>query len=466
MLYFLNQRKIDDQTDSVKNVLLKRRPDIAQILLTCDNTNTELPYIDLVNEILEAAVAPGDPDTDPALRQTTDKLQTTLTTPELNAFPEHVNQSAYNILAKTTSVYPWVLPFELPLAEARTYLGQLGVDRARLMKLFTPPPDYQPNQVSSLAIETLGLSSAEAAIILATAVNTLWAYWGLQQGAQTVTDPTDYTITYSEGSWTDILRHIRILLARSGLTFEQLSQLLNTTYLNPDGSILLTPIPSDSCDLATMLVTAPNAAAYGVLFDRLHRFVRLWRHLGWTIYELDSAIRMLQPAPLGGDGLNPLLLRQLAIVQWATKHFKIPVVNAIALFAVAVTKTVGGNQVTVFQSALDTRDVPALPSEDAPHYSLYHNLFQNKTVLNPPDPAFDLGTGLAGDALDGHLPALVSAFALADADVRYAISQLPANVLTLPNIGLLFSYATLAVASNVSLKDLIRLVSLHQPDRG
>jgi len=466
MLYFLSQRKIDDQTDSVKNVLLKRRPDIAQILLTCQNTNTELPYIDLVNEILEAAVAPGDPDTDPALRQTTDKLQTTLTTPELNAFPEHVNRSAYNTLAKTASVYPWVLPFELPLAEARTYLGQLSVDRARLMKLFTPQPDYQPNQVSPFAVEMLGLSLTEAGIILATAANQLWDYWGLQQGAQTVTDPTDYTITYSEGSWSDILHHVRILLARSGLTFDQLSQLLNTTYLNPDGSIILTPSPLNSCDLGTMEVTAPNAAAYSSLFDRLHRFVRLWRHLGWTIYELDSAIRMLQPAPPGGDGLNPLLLRQLAIVQWVTKRFKIPAVNAIALFAVAVTKTVGGNPVTVFQSALDTRDVPALPGEDAPHYSLYHNLFQNKTVLNPPDPAFDLSKGLAADALDNHIPALVSAFAVADADIRYAITQLPAKALTLANIGLVFSYTTTAVALNLPLKDLITLVSLHQPERG
>jgi hypothetical protein len=466
MLYFLNQRKVDDQTNSVKNVLLKRRPDIAQILLTCDNTNTELPYIDLVNEILEAAVAPGDPDTDPAVRQTTDKLQTTLTTPELNAFPEHVNQSAYNTLAKPTSVYPWVLPFELPLAEARTYVGQLSVDRARLMKLFTPQPDYQPNQVSSLAIETLGLSSTEAAIILSTAGNNLWDYWGLQQGAQTITDPTDYTISYTEGSWTDILRHVRILLARSGLTFDQLSQLLNTTYLNADGSIVLTPAPSNSCDLATMVVGASNAAAYSVLFDRLHRFVRLWRHLGWSIYELDSAIRMLQPAPAGGDGLNALLLRQLAVVKWATKRFNIPTVNAIGIFAAAVKKTIGSNQVTVFQSALDTRDVPALPGEDAPHYSLYHNLFQNKTVLNPPDPAFDLSKGLPVDTLDNHTPALVSAFAVVDADVRYAITQLPTNTLTLANIGLLFSYVTLAEASNLSLKDLIRLVSLHQPERG
>ncbi len=41
-------------------VLRWRRPDIAELWLTCENTNTELPYVDLVLEILENAVTfPG-----------------------------------------------------------------------------------------------------------------------------------------------------------------------------------------------------------------------------------------------------------------------------------------------------------------------------------------------------------------------------------------------------------------------
>ena len=37
-------------------ILLERRPDIAHIELTCKNTNTEIPYIDLVLEVLENAI--------------------------------------------------------------------------------------------------------------------------------------------------------------------------------------------------------------------------------------------------------------------------------------------------------------------------------------------------------------------------------------------------------------------------
>src|ERR1051326_580216 len=42
---------------SVAEALLRRRPDIADIDLECDNTNTELPYIDIVNELLEDFIA-------------------------------------------------------------------------------------------------------------------------------------------------------------------------------------------------------------------------------------------------------------------------------------------------------------------------------------------------------------------------------------------------------------------------
>ena len=43
--------------DKPYDQLVKRRADIANLPLTCENTNTVLPYIDVVNEILEYYVA-------------------------------------------------------------------------------------------------------------------------------------------------------------------------------------------------------------------------------------------------------------------------------------------------------------------------------------------------------------------------------------------------------------------------
>lgn len=63
-------------------VLIERRPDLPHIALTCENTNTALPRIDLVNEILEYYVAKGKLSED-AARDTGDA-----TTAELLAEPQ------------------------------------------------------------------------------------------------------------------------------------------------------------------------------------------------------------------------------------------------------------------------------------------------------------------------------------------------------------------------------------------
>src|SRR5262249_36364406 len=39
------------------DMLTRRRPDLPNLQLTCENTNTVLPYIDIVNEVLEYYVA-------------------------------------------------------------------------------------------------------------------------------------------------------------------------------------------------------------------------------------------------------------------------------------------------------------------------------------------------------------------------------------------------------------------------
>jgi hypothetical protein len=56
-------RFLDRQNDTARTyspplwTLFARRPDIADLELTCKNTNTEIPYIDLVLEVLENAIA-------------------------------------------------------------------------------------------------------------------------------------------------------------------------------------------------------------------------------------------------------------------------------------------------------------------------------------------------------------------------------------------------------------------------
>src|SRR5262249_1742766 len=70
------------------DVLLSRRPDLEDIKLTCENTNTTLPYVDLVNEILESYVVLGKLDASVA-KDTGDS-----TAAELSADAEDTNAAA------------------------------------------------------------------------------------------------------------------------------------------------------------------------------------------------------------------------------------------------------------------------------------------------------------------------------------------------------------------------------------
>lgn len=58
-LRFLEGAGGTTQAKSALGVLKGRRGDLLEIVLTCDNTNTRIPYIDVVNELLEKIVVPG-----------------------------------------------------------------------------------------------------------------------------------------------------------------------------------------------------------------------------------------------------------------------------------------------------------------------------------------------------------------------------------------------------------------------
>ncbi len=162
--------------DAARNILFdpQRRPDLGEIQLSCDNTNIPLPYIDLVNEVLERAVLT------PATANTVTPPpggwpQTSSTAAELAANPQHVLDGAYRELLKT--VYPWNLPFDFGIEEARIYLGHLGVRRSQLMQAFADQKQVKFDQqtyltptaptAAEIAAEDLRLTPLDRLIITA-----------------------------------------------------------------------------------------------------------------------------------------------------------------------------------------------------------------------------------------------------------------------------------------------------------
>jgi hypothetical protein len=340
VLQFLKNRLVTGgggpAVKKAKDVLFARRPDLGDLDLSCENTNTELPYIDLVCELLEDTVAPdagiaysGAVTTSanpvatvaPALLTaltgagwafTADALvyepdlagarvvrdthavaklvpngaawkihplrQTYGDSPEVMAAPQYVNPNAYATLAAAR--YAFGLPFDLSHEETRAYFTQFGVDRAALMRALqvgTAPADRD------IAAEALGLSDGERALIVTP-----------NAGDQ----PTIWNIASLSGSGG--IAEVDNFLTRSGLDYPDLVALLALPWLNPGNAIFIKHLDS-GCDLAQQqLQNLDNAA-----LDRFHRFIRLWRATGWPAATLDRAIR----APkLGNAFLDDALL--------------------------------------------------------------------------------------------------------------------------------------------------------------
>ncbi|HAK78015.1 MAG TPA: hypothetical protein DCM71_14170 [Runella sp.] len=102
-----------------------RRPDLGCLELTCKNTHTILPYIDLVNEVMEHYVA---------FKKLKPFNVEDETSGELLSEPQHTEYQAYCILKK--EVYPFTLPYHQPIDAARIYLNYLDTSRYEVIDTF------------------------------------------------------------------------------------------------------------------------------------------------------------------------------------------------------------------------------------------------------------------------------------------------------------------------------------------
>ena len=127
-----------DITGTPLEKLFRRRPDLGCLELTCDNTFTVLPYIDLVNEVMESFVVHLDEyhkNTDVPKQAKLEAFNIEdETTSELLAQPQHTNYQAYCILK--SAVYPFTLPYHQPIDAIRIFLKYLETSRYELLDVY------------------------------------------------------------------------------------------------------------------------------------------------------------------------------------------------------------------------------------------------------------------------------------------------------------------------------------------
>ena len=420
ILHFLKDRKAITANKSVKDILFERRPDLGEIELTCENTNLPLPYVDLANELLEEAISPST-------AVPTQDRQTRATTSELAANPEHPNPESYDTLRN--ALFPWTLPFDLWIEETRVYLRHLGVDRLDLIRAYAPKNSRIAAEVA--AGEALGLSQAERKIVTGTHPDSPnpWKFWGIS----------------SSTGWVDQVKGIRHLLDKSGLRYEDLQALLQTAFINPNGSACVAsidasdPLTSDTNKLA--LSGLPNSDL-GPLLDRMHRFVRLQRRLGWSVSELDAAITAFQCTDLTIDSL-----RALAAVQQCMTRFGLETEEVLAWFARVDTRSAGNGTKCLYERLYQNPSVIKRPSGETDPFALRGDRKELNTI------------GTLADV--SMRPTLSAALGLSEADLALLIDSPSAIVSAgksadLENLSRLFRVASFARAMGLSIGEFMR----------
>ncbi len=335
LLQFIDLADIPHDKQNPIDVLRERRPDIEHIQLSCANTNTVLPYIDLVNEVMEYYVVNGNLTAfeghDNAEGEKTE---------DLLADPAFVMQAAYTEVK--TKVYPYNLPFDYPLEALRLLFNAWDISLADVLLQF--------NNVLSAQKEVLNLNDEEYKILTGSSTHMLHEFFGEPSAA----DINALNIAIANG---------KTFSRRVDISYEDLVALLRTKFINP-GIVLVPLLESLKVNLTTLqsfydgttadaafdallpatldatlyngnvkqwlrdnrqlimgLITLTDAGPKttecnfadvqlrfalpdeannkltGLAYDKLHRFIRLWKKSGWTIETTDNVLNALLPVP-------------------------------------------------------------------------------------------------------------------------------------------------------------------------
>ena len=192
--------------------LRERRPDLEQLQLSCENIKTELPVINIVNEILEYLVAYD------SLKGDAVRNSGALDSADVMAEPEFVVDAAYEKLR--AAVYPLVLPFDVWHETVRGFLGWLDAPLGPLHEAFRTSEDLDSGGYEA-AVDRLGMTRAMADVI--TDPNALQGWWtrlGYDAAAQEAVAVAELTSA-------------KQLTRRLGVNYQDLADLLETHFVNP-----------------------------------------------------------------------------------------------------------------------------------------------------------------------------------------------------------------------------------------
>jgi hypothetical protein len=229
--------------------LERRRPDLWELPLSCANTKDVIPTLDIVNELLERYIR--------------------------EVAPLAAGTSVEAHLAEQEASFRQ--PFTLPIERLDTLLGHFSLSRHDVARSMRAPRDVR-------ARARLGLSPRAYGLVTTARVDP--AYLTRRFGFQTtITDP-DTVLGAVE---------TLALVRATGLDHDVLTAALTSDFVRQDGTatgaVTITLGKRYPNDVQNNTEVVTNLTLRRL--DRLHRVVRLWRTLPWTVAELDHVLGRL-----------------------------------------------------------------------------------------------------------------------------------------------------------------------------
>lgn len=499
-LLMLLDRGIKTVGNSPLDVLLARRPDIAEIELDCDNSGRRIPYIDLLLELLEASIIEGGP---------------------LNTIPrrDRTNNGALDGALDAGNV-----PNQL-IADFRERTGiDLGLEADakaekrykpgeqmrwlvrgggwRLLLLYSTDGDYRfhvfpqsgrttlpeswayPSQLLDFAYRPLAsarypwtlpfdLAETETDVLLRLLGSSVRAVGELHEGPATSTSNRaarlamgmpqgewniltqvamatnspweDWGFPNQPSNWERELRKVSTLKRRAGISHGDLLELIQCRFIQPSRTQRFV-LTGHECNSDQMFLG--DGSDGGALLDftalrRIQLFIRLWRRLGWSMRDLDRGLvtfgGAVQPASGQAEAFTEDFLRHLSnVVRFCEKTSFGPEL-ALAIFKPAL-------DTHVYWRQEGTRAF-AIPST-------YDRFYADPVLNRPREPAFELTadrsalvrTPVAAEMpqlrLSDHVAVIAGALGCTAADV---LALLPQGEVSIPPVKLTSSVDGMAV---------------------
>lgn len=426
--------------------LENRRPDLWALELTCENTNTPIPYLVVINEILENAVARDvDPGIDVSDRDAVESAVYRDTLPQkVDSFGQ---------------------PLNLPFEEVGVYLGHFRKKLANLAEAGNAGGN-------ALARLRLGLSPEDFALITSqsnTGLPFLRRVYGIQ-----------FTQSGSVVEKFDAQE----LLDPMGVSRQELGELTGTAFVTFGGSVAISidgeKLTPDSIQNDVEMISGLTRST----LDRMHRFVRLWRETGWRIGELDLVLTHLARAGVG-PALDEATVHAVALLHRLQTTNKISVEELVALWSTTPREPVlaAAPKASAAPGAEATAHPRPLPASARLTVALFDRLFNRHSFVaadgSYPKPATDfLHPALAaappanvdpnhtrlvaalGTTEDGLYQLIVGLARPLGIDPASATDSEKSFALTERHLSLLYRHVRLAKLLRCSIPELFALVAM------